>query len=161
MGCLKVETINLTPQLATNGAFTVKLDAWRCTFYYFTRNANNRDLLLDSLDLSLFSHDHDPNLTGNHGNGPLTIVLGGAFYKGVPIMLDDQISFRSQGTGSSETAFLLIKENFILDRPGPDALFNEPPPAPIAPRTVRPRITTPAPVASSVPGRVTPSRFRR
>jgi len=123
MATLKKEIVNLTGLFESGKSVTIKLDAWKQTFYYWSLSRTNTNVLLQALPLALFAHDHDTAPSGNHGNGPLVIEFGGAHYKGRPIQLDDEITFTSK-TIDPETpnqfGLLMIKQYFIEDRPGPD-----------------------------------------
>lgn len=123
MATLKIETINLTDMMVAGQSLTIKLDAWKQTFYYWTLSRNDSNVLINNLPLARFAHDHDIAPSGNHGNGPLVIEFGGAHYKGRPIQIDDTITFYCKSRGeepNNQFALLMVKQYFVEDRPGPD-----------------------------------------
>lgn len=126
MATIKIATINLNSQLFTNNTFTVKLDAWKQTFYYWGQNADNDVVLLDGLNLTNFSHDQHTTGGQHAGNGPLVLEFGGATYKGKPIQLDDVITFQVFKIGESTNCNLLcVKQYFVEERPGPDKTITD------------------------------------
>lgn len=155
MATIKVTTINLNSLLFPTNTFVVKLDAWKQTFYIWGDNAEKDVLLLDGFNLTDLAHDR---YSDNHyaGNGPLVLEFGGAFYKGKPIMLDDQLTFTYAGEEPVNNARLLcVKQYFVEDRPGPDRLIRDTLPrevaAPrrqVATRPAGPRITPTRPTSS-------------
>jgi hypothetical protein len=151
MATLKTDWVNLGAQLVPGQTLVVKLDAWRQTFYFWSLNRVDRILLINNLPLSVFAHDHDVVPSGNHGNGPLVLDLGGAHYKGRPIQMDDQVTFYCDRLERTDQfGFLMIKQYFVEDRPGPDRQIGDrDPDAPVLPRKAvsRPTIIRPtAPV---------------
>lgn len=155
MATIKVATLNLNGELRDQNVFTVKLDAWKQTFYYWGLNASKDVLTLDGLNLAVFAHDlHDPGERAA-GNGPFVLEFGGAFYKGKPIQLDDQITFQCGkfAIGQQPNCNLLcVKQYFVEDRPGPDKTITDavsrnlpgrkqPPAGAYGPRTITERPT--------------------
>jgi hypothetical protein len=147
MATLKVSTLNLNSQLFDNNVFTVKLDAWKQTFYYWGARADKDIVLLDGFNLADLSHDQYTTTGPAAGVGPLVLEFGGAFYKGKPIQLDDQITFNCGKIDErSNCRMLCVKQYFVEDRPGPDKTITDevqrnlpgrakPPANPAGPRT--------------------------
>ena len=130
MATIKTEWVNLTSNLTEPGNrdFTLKLDAWRITFYFWSASTKTNNLLVNGLPLALFAHDFytSPGGGGLAGNGPLVIELGGAHYKGRPIQMDDEVRFSVKNDGRGEQcAFLMVKQYFVEDRPGPDRMLGD------------------------------------
>ena len=130
MATIKTEWVNLTSNLTEPGNrdFTMKLDAWRITFYFWSDSTKTTNLLVNGLPLALFAHDFNNGIpTGGYaGNGPLVIELGGAHYKGRPIQMDDEVRFSVKNDGRSERcAFMMVKQYFVEDRPGPDRMLGD------------------------------------
>lgn len=126
MATLKITTINLNDQLFGSNTFTVKLDAWKQTFYFWADNAEQDIVLLDGFNLSDLSHDRFLTSGQHAGNGPLVIEFGGAHYKGKPIQLDDRITFTCNKLAQRASCRMLcVKQYFVEDRPGPDRLISD------------------------------------
>lgn len=158
MATLKIATLNLNGNLRDRNVFTVKLDAWKQTFYYWTFD-NRDELLLDGFNLGDLSHGLVPGVVRTDANGPLVLEFGGAFYKGKPIQLDDTITFQCNKQGpESNCRLLCVKQYFVEDRPGPDRLITEQ----LAREVVKPRRATPArpttPRPTTTPARPTFTR---
>jgi hypothetical protein len=156
MATLKITTINLNDQLFGSNTFTVKLDAWKQTFYFWSAVADADIVLLDGFNLADLAHDQ-LQLAGQHaGNGPLVIEFGGAFYKGKPIQLDDQITFQCDkfGEDRQRCRMLCVKQYFVEDRPGPDRLISDQ----LAREVSAPRRQVATRPAASRPTRPTSSR---
>jgi hypothetical protein len=126
MATLKVTTLNLSAELYGSNVFTVKLDAWRQSFYFWARNAQTDRLLLDGFNLADLAHDQFLRAGQNAGNGPLVLDFGGAIYQGRPIQLDDQLTFAcdmNPDPTRNNARLLCVKQYFVPDRPGPDKLM--------------------------------------
>jgi len=146
MATLKVSTLNLNGELYGTNRFTVKLDAWKQTFYFWSAVASTDVVLLDGFNLADLAHDQLLPAGQHTGNGPLVIEFGGAFYKGKPIQLDDQITFQCSKFGVLPGCRMLcVKQYFVEDRPGPDKTITDevqrnlpgrtkPPANPVGPR---------------------------
>ena len=156
MATIKVTTLNLNSQLFGSNVFTVKLDAWKQTFYFWGDTAQSDIVLLDGFNLSDLAHDRFLTAGQHAGNGPLVLEFGGATYKGKPILLDDQLTFTcSKLAERNNCRMLCVKQYFVEDRPGPDRLIRDQLPrevaAPrrqVATRPAGPRITPTRPTSS-------------
>lgn len=153
MATLKISTLNLNSELRGGNVFNVKLDAWKQTFYLWALDASKDIITIDGLNLAAFAHDLANPTKSTGGNGPFVLELGGAFYKGRPIQLDDQLTFTCEkGPESLNCVLLCVKQYFVEDRPGPDKTIadavsrnlpgrKQPPAGAYGPRTITERPT--------------------
>lgn len=126
MATLKISTLNLNSELRGGNVFNVKLDAWKQTFYLWALDASKDIITIDGLNLAAFAHDLANPTKSTGGNGPFVLELGGAFYKGRPIQLDDQLTFTcAKGPESLNCVLLCVKQYFVEDRPGPDKTISD------------------------------------
>ncbi len=137
MGVIKVEVVDVMAALGSNGrqVYRDKLDAWRVTLYNIATSPNQ--VFVNGAKVSPLC-----DVSGTLGAGNLRMIFGGATGPKGPIMLDDELIITTHDDFERDPAqaLILVKEYYVPNRPGPDAVNQAP--GPQHPRNAEPRPTT-------------------